>query len=863
MDHAEVAKRLLTFKIWPNSRYGVNLNPRTTLMTTAIVWGFVIWCFVAPEASQKALSAAQDTITEKFTWFYVGTKNAWVIFIGVIYFSRYGSMKLGRPDEKPEYSTVTWFMMLFACGTGNEMFYYGVAEPIYHYALSAKEDEANRYSHMTPDERAQWAVGLSFFHEGFHGWVVYTVVGLAVAFAGFRLGLPLTIRSCLYALLGNKVFGIVGDLVDTLSAVCTLIGMCVTLGLGVVDINGSIARLSGCPSYHSKDACKARAGCEWQDLGLCKQKCEYITNKAECIGNLTCLYDGENAGIDGYPACQTDPSNDAYVGWGATRDNQIIIVVVITLIATVSVLTGMKVGIRLLSEVCFITGNFLWTYVFVSGNAWYFLDVFVQQLGMYFQWLLETGSHTDAFVRHTVPVEHTLAGAVHIAHNATASLSRDLTLSHDASAASSWMNSWTVFFWGWWAAWSPFVGLFIAKISRGRTVREFINGTMLAPMLYTFAWFNVFGAAGIKLDRLAENAGLRGYESPAYLEMVDGTVNISMPCNSSSTLSDGADCVYVSRLAERPHVQMWMDTVQQYDELGPAVMYISLLAIVLYFVTSSDSGSMVMDCLCSNGNDDSPVPQKVYWSFTEGICAVVLVYIGLTSDHTEEKHVPENNSLKALESVAICTGLPYTILLCFVCCSLWKGLQYEYGCMEWSSERFFYTDLTDVLDISITSKWVRTFGRTLLAVIAPTYFLRTALSQTDRGKKRQIVFLIAITLLFYLAVIFVCLGMSLGWWWYACFVCMLCSLRNELRTARKIDGNVFEDLFACMCVYFLVVDQLDEQFSSFRHYEAKSDGHVAIESDSGCIGEVDCGDEEHEKDLKTDSRCWETTDVTV
>eukprot|EP00397_Hematodinium_sp_SG-2012_P015651 GEMP01015943.1.p1 GENE.GEMP01015943.1~~GEMP01015943.1.p1 ORF type:complete len:860 (+),score=149.52 GEMP01015943.1:197-2776(+) len=819
VNHAAVKERLSVITVWPNSRYGLNFNPRTTAMTTVCVWCFVIACLIWPSHSKDSLYAAKSWITDVSTWFYVVTKNIWILFIAVLYFSKYGDMKLGKPEDKPDYTTLTWFMMLFACGAGNEMFYYGVAEPIYHYSLSKKEDEANRYSHLTRDERAEWAMGLTFFHEGFHGWVIYAIVGLSVAFAGHRMGLPVTIRSCLYALLGDKVFGPLGDMVDSLSASCTMIGICTTLGLGVIDVNSGIARLSGCPAYSSQDACNGNAYCKWQDLGRCRQICEYFADKDLCTADPTCKW--VKADVVGSVKCFTKTDSGAYVGFGLTRDNQILTLWVVTLVATISVVTGLKFGIRVLSEVCFIIGNFLWVYVFLADNPWYFLDVFTMQIGLYIQWIAQMGFHTDAYARHTAAPDSTVNNMM-----------GDISEAFNTSASDKWMDSWTMFFWGWWVAWSPFVGMFIAKISKGRTIREFLNGTMIAPMIYTFAWYNVFGGSGIKMERLAEMAQLRGTQSPAYLLMnpKTGLVNTTQTCVGPRV----DNCIFVSRLSERPQPQMWMDMLEQFGELAPLVTPISLIAILLYFVTSSDSGSLVIDSLCSNGIDDTPVLQKIYWALTEGACASALIYAGYGTKDASAKV-----GFEAMEFAALCSGFPYTIVLCLLCSSLWKGCQYEYGLLQWTKERFFRTDLTEILDFSTSREWQRTLGRTLLAIVAPTYFLRPSLSHSEMSTMQQKVYLIVITIFFYLWPLFICLGLFkvvlgialIGWWWFACFVSMLCSLRNELRTSKNIEGNVLEDMFACLFAYFLVVDQLDNHFGGQSQNSEEEDGdkHLAIE----------------------------------
>merc|ERR1719494_1082097 len=375
--------------------------------------------------------------------------------------------------------------MLFSCGVGNELFYFGVAEPIYHYAASAHKGRPNQYSHMNPTERAQRAMNMTYYHWGLHGWVVYCIIGLAIAFMGYRKKLPLTMRSCLYPLLGDKAFGKIGDFVDILSAICTMMGICTSLGLGVIDVNAGIHRLAGCDQYAEVDCREASPQCEWNPLGMCKSTCEYIATKAECQARIN-----QDDGVGcrwNKGHCEMLPSSDGALGFPITRDNLIILIWIITIFATTSAVSGLKLGVRALSVTCFGLGMFLWGYVFFSGNPWYFLDLFCQQIGMYIHNFILLGFHTDSFVRHTHTPDVDIGTGNHEA------MSQNPTAHAETEAASSeWMGHWTMFYWGWWVAWSPFVGMFIAKISKGRTIKEFINYTMTIPILYTFFWLTVF-----------------------------------------------------------------------------------------------------------------------------------------------------------------------------------------------------------------------------------------------------------------------------------------------------------------------------------------------------------------------------------
>ena len=343
------------------------------------------------------------------------------------------------------------FSMLFACGVSTGLFFYGVAEPLYHYIGAAlgpvliPPSGPNRFTAdpSMPDNRlAQEAINLTLYHwwvlsiimhlttshRGLHGWVVYTIVGLLLALMAHREGLPLTMKSCFYPLMGDRIFGWPGDLVDILSVIATLFGVCTSLGLGTMQINQGLHLLA--PSIP------------------------------------------------------------------VSTDSQLVIIWAITAVATASVLSGVGYGIRRISEFCFCCGLALMLIVLFMDNTVFLLNLYVQSLGFYFQNILQLGFHSDAFEQ---------LGPSSGAGDRGEVLPEGVT-SSDGPAG--WMNSWTIFYWGWWIAWCPFVGMFIAKISVGRTVKEFIGGTMAAPVVYVFMWMIIFGGSGLRMEREAAGAGL-------------------------------------------------------------------------------------------------------------------------------------------------------------------------------------------------------------------------------------------------------------------------------------------------------------------------------------------------------------------
>ena len=442
----------------------------------------------------------------------------------------------------------------------------------------------------TDNQRSQDAINITFFHWGIHGWIVYALVGLIMAFIAYRKGLPMTIRSCFYPIFGDRIFGTVGYIIDICSVVSTMFGVATSLGVGVMTLNSGLTRMT------------------------------------------SSIEDG--------------------------IDSQVVIIWVITCFATMSVVSGLKLGIRRLSEICFALGLFLMLYVFFQDNTWYFLNLYVQSLGYYFQWIIQHSFHTEAFAQ--------------------------LGNAPDKRESKDWMEDWTIFYWAWWVTWSPFVGMFIAKISRGRTVRNFIHATLTAPILYLFLWFTIFGGAGLKMER--EAAGY-GSECSATLGGTNAT--------------SGNNSLY--RLSCRAESQMYFDLIQQYgDNLGGFLSVVSLISATLYFVTSSDSGSLVIDCLSANGNPDPPILQRIFWAFTEGACATALLKAG------------GKRALVALQTVAMASGLVYAIILNLMCFALWRSMQIDAGDYDFNQPKFL-SGLVSVFDNPSRQRFLDLF----IATVAP------------------------------------------------------------------------------------------------------------------------------------------------
>lgn len=432
-----------------------------------------------PSLAGEVFSTTLAYITETFGWFYMLAVALFLIFIVSLAFTRWGNIKLGPDHAEPEYSFPAWFAMLFSAGYGIALLFFGVAEPVLHYASPPTGSGETI-------EAAKQAMQIAYFHWGFHIWAIYGLVGLCLAYFAFRHGLPLSMRSTLYPLIGERIHGPIGHIVDIFAILGTLFGIATTLGLSVAQINAGVNYL-------------------W-------------------------------------------PSVEVGVPF------QISAIAVITCLALFSVLAGMDKGVKRLSIINMLLAISLMLFVFIVGPTIFILETFLENTGSYLSNIVER------------------------------------TFSLQAYESSDWIGNWTLFIFGWTIAWAPFVGLFIAKISRGRTIRQFVVGVMLVPSIFTFLWFSIFG------------------DTALHLIMVEGYTSLI-----TDVQADHAVALF------------------QLFELLPlssVVSFITVLLIITFFVTSSDSGSLVIDSLASGGAMHTPVWQRTFWVVTQGLVASVLLLAG-------------------------------------------------------------------------------------------------------------------------------------------------------------------------------------------------------------------------------------------
>jgi BCCT family betaine/carnitine transporter len=488
---------------------------------------FVLLTMIFPDQAGAVFLAVRNFATTKLDWMFMIIVNFFVIFCIVLIFLPMSKVRLGGEDAVPEYSYPAWFAMLFAAGMGIGLLFFGVLEPVYHMNVSGPlgvpSPIAADGSIITENVEAARAMGLAatFYHWGLHGWAVYAIMALALALFTYNKGLPFSIRSCFYPILGERVWGWSGHIIDILAVFATLFGLATSLGLG---------------------AQQANAGFNFA-FGL-----EISTNV------------------------------------------QVIIIILVTAVALVSVWRGLDGGVKVLSEVNMGVAILFFLFVLFAGPTLIGLSGFWTGL--------------IAYTQELIP------------------LSNPFGRGDDA-----YREGWTAFYWAWWVSWAPFVGMFIARVSKGRTVREFIVCVLLIPSLIIFVWMGVFG--GIAIDQILT--------SPETSLVKANVIDSYSP-----------ELSLFGMLNELPFTK--------------TASTIAIVLALVFFVTSSDSGSLVVDTITAGGKIDAPVPQRIFWCVVEGLIAIVLLIGG---------------GLSALQAGVTATGVPFSILMLVMCYTIYKGLRSE------------------------------------------------------------------------------------------------------------------------------------------------------------------------------------------
>ena len=490
---------------------GLDIHNPVFIVSSLTIIAFVAGVLAFQAEAAVAFEALRAWLTSTFDWLLMGTANLFVLFCLLLLVTRPGRVRLGGPKARPDFSRPAWFAMLFAAGTGIGLMFFGVSEPVEHFlqpplGLDAADTAA-----------ARLGMASAIYHWGIHGWAMYAVVAVAIAFASYNLGLPLALRSAFYPLMGNAVWGRFGHGLDTLAVFATLFGLATSLGLGAEQLAAGVARLWGTP---------------------------------------------------------------------ATDTTQVLLIAGITGMALASVISGVEKGIKRLSQANLLLALLLLAFVLTVGPTRGIATGAVASLGQY---LVSIGPLSNWVGREDL----------------------------------DFMHGWTTFYWAWWLSWSPFVGLFIARVSRGRTVRELVACMLVIPTLTATIWMNAFGGTAV-----------------------------------SQYVDRGHPAVVAAVQAQQPEMALFalLETLP----LATVTSFIGLVLVVVFFVTSSDSGSLVIDTITAGGKLDAPVVQRAFWCVFEGLTAIALLLGG---------------GLVAAQAATLAAALPFALVLVAMGYSAWKGLR--------------------------------------------------------------------------------------------------------------------------------------------------------------------------------------------
>ena len=499
-------------------KWGFDVHNAVFGVSAGLIIIFLVAILISDPATAKAtLDSIKGAIVNQFSSLFIWAGNFFVLFCLALIISPYGRIRLGGPKAKAEHSTISWLSMLFSAGMGIGLMFWSVAEPAAYFTGWGGSTPLN----VTPGtpEAFKVAMGATMYHWGLHPWSIYAVVGLSMAFFCYNKGLPLSIRSVFYPILGDRTWGWAGHIIDILAVLATLFGLATSLGLGAQQAASGINHVFG---LH---------GGLWL---------------------------------------------------------QITIIVIVTMAAIYSVVKGIDSGVKLLSNINMLVAVVLLVFVTLVCFS-VSMDTLPKTIMGYIENFIPL---SDPYNR---PDE-------------------------------KWMHSWTIVYWAWWISWSPFVGSFIARISKGRTVREFLIAVIITPTVVTMVWMSVFG--GQAIHQIMDHIGTLGSKG----------------------------------ITEVP-----LAMFQMYDALpfGSILSFISVILILVFFVTSSDSGSLVIDSITAGGKIDAPIPQRVFWASIEGLIAIALLWVGGTQ------------SIQALQAGTISTALPFTFILIIMCISLLMGFRTE------------------------------------------------------------------------------------------------------------------------------------------------------------------------------------------
>ncbi|MDO4919315.1 choline BCCT transporter BetT [Kocuria sp.] len=491
------------------------VNWRVLISAAALIVGLSAWAIAAPQQADAVIGGVVAWVASRLGWFYILTATLVIVFVVAVAVSRGGAVRMGPDHARPQFNMFTWTAMLFAAGIGVDLMFFSVSEPVSQYFAPPSGDGQNLGA-------ARQAVVWTLFHYGITGWAMYALMGMAFGYFAYRFGMPLSIRSALYPLLGRRIHGVAGDAVDTAALLGTVFGVATSLGIGVVQLNYGLKTLFGVP--------------------------ETLAVQSALIA----------------------------VGVG---------------MAVVSCVSGVDKGIRRLSELNIVLAIGLMLYVLVAGRTAFLLDAIVMNIGDFVASFPGMTLNTFAF-----------------------------------EAPQEWMSTWTLFFWAWWIAWAPFVGLFLARISRGRTLRQFVVGTMTVPFTFILLWISIFGNSALDLVVHGDTAF--------------GDVAVNTPERAFYTL------------------------LEQYPGATVAAS-IATFTGLLFYVTSADSGALVMSNFTAridDPNQDGPKWLRVFWAVSTGVLTLAMLLVG---------------GVTTLQNATLIMGLPFSVVMYLIMVGLWRALRVE------------------------------------------------------------------------------------------------------------------------------------------------------------------------------------------
>lgn len=513
------------------------LNPTVTVVSKILVFAFVLFCVTQAEQAGKAFEMISGVLLQNVKWFYLGLLTAVLGFLFYLMVGRFSHIRLGKDDEKPEFTFVGWISMLFSGGMGVGLVFWSAAEPMWHYA-------SNPFTPALSDESASMAMQLTFFHWGLHPWAIFCITALALAYFSYRKNLPFSLRSILYPLIGNRIYGPIGHTVDIITIIITAFGVAQSLSMSVLQINSGLNQV---------------------------------------------------------------------FGFANSLNLQFVMLAILCGIATISVVIGINRGMQRLSELNMILAILLIVILLIIGPTRYLFNTLFETTGNYAQNIIS------------------------------------MSLWSDTQKDSGWQNWWTAFYWPWWMTWGPFVGMFIARISRGRTIRELIAGVLIVPTLVTAIWMSVVGGSALKVEQDARHA----YEKQATALVQAG--------KAAPEAFTGGPIVKATQADNTRALFTMFDHIDT-GTLGKALSIITCLLLATFLITSTDCGTHVLCYIDAEGSTETPIKIRIVWGILIAILAGVLLYAG---------------GLKAIQSASIIAGFPIAIFLAIMCVTLYKSLRRE------------------------------------------------------------------------------------------------------------------------------------------------------------------------------------------